>query len=290
MISIVIISRDEPALNSTLTALEVQAAASVEPVEVLVVDASNERLDAIRLAHSEVRWINFTAPAGVRVSIPHQRNAGVAAANGDIIVFTDAGCLPKAGWLEQLVAPILAGSETVTSGIAVSHDGRGLYDISAKKMAATTYLRECPTICMAFRRTAFEDVGGFDERFEYGSDIDFSWRLVGAGHKIRHVQRAVVSHDWGTSTRQIGRAYKYGRARARLYRTHLRRLPRLLSDDPVVLIYPLFLLGLPISIRHRWYPALLLVPAWRSRTERPVAVVVDHLAFGVGVLRELGWP
>jgi hypothetical protein len=53
--------------------------------------------------------------------------------------------------------------------------------------------------------------------------------------------------------------------------------------------YPLFLLGLPLAIRYRWYPALLLVPAWRSRTDSPVAVIVDHLAFGLGVLREVGW-
>jgi hypothetical protein len=58
--------------------------------------------------------------------------------------------------------------------------------------------------------------------------------------------------------------------------------------DPMVLVYPLFLLGLPITLRHRSYLALLLLPAWRNRAEGPVRVVADHLAFGLGVLRELG--
>ena len=287
MISVVVISKDESALSMTLTVLKAQAAASAVPVEVLVVDASNHRLDAIRETHPDVRWIDFSAPIGVRVSIPHQRNAGVAAASGDIIVFTDAGCRPEEHWLDRLVAPILAGEETITSGIAMSHDGRGVYDNHVRRLATRDYLSECPTISLGFRRTAFDAVGGFDERFAYGSDIDFSWRLLDTGRKIRCVPGAVVTHDWGGRRRQVRRAYVYGRARARLYRSHPRRLRRLLADDPAALVYPLFLLGLPITIRHRWYPALLLVPAWKNRRERPGRVIVNHLAFGLGVLREL---
>ena len=75
-----------------------------------MVDASGGRLDHIRRRHADqVRWMQFQPPAGVRVSIPHQRNAGVRAARGDIIVFTDAGCQPEPGWLDRLVAPLRAG-------------------------------------------------------------------------------------------------------------------------------------------------------------------------------------
>ena len=289
MISIVVISKDEPGLDATLTDVVAHTAGSPALCEVIVVDASDGRLGWIRRAHPDVRWIDFTTPAAVRVSIPHQRNAGVAAANGDIIVFTDAGCRPCEDWLEQLVAPILARDETITAGIAVSTNGRSPYDPLAKRIGATDYLSECATLNIAFRRPAFDAIGGFDEQFEYGSDIDFSWRLVGAGFRIRCIPNAVVAHDWGTPMRQLRRAYHYGRARARLYRAHPHRLPWVLRDDPVMVAYPLFLLGLPLAIRYRWYPALLLVPAWRSRTDSPVAVIVDHLAFGLGVLRELGW-
>ena len=60
------------------------------------------------------------------------------------------------------------------------------------------YLRECPTGNIAFHREAFDAIGGFDESFAFGSDIDFSWRLVDAGYRIRTVPDAVVRHDWGT--------------------------------------------------------------------------------------------
>ncbi|WP_217915588.1 glycosyltransferase family 2 protein [Miltoncostaea marina] len=287
MISIVVISKDEPALDGTLAEVSAHAAALPGGAEVVVVDASAGRLDHVRRAHPGVRWIDWSPPPGVAVSIPHQRNAGVAAARGDVIVFTDAGCRPAEGWLERLVAPLLSGEEAVAAGVATSPDGDGLYDSRTLAAAeAAVHLPECPTINMAFRRAAFDDVGGFDERFQYGSDIDFSWRLVEAGHRIRSVPRAVVTHDWGSPTRQLRRGYRYGRARARLYRKHRRRLPRALRGDPMVFVYPLFLLGLPLTLRWRAYPLLLLVPAWRNRADGPLRVVADHLAFGLGVLRE----
>lgn len=288
MISIVVISKDEVALDGTLGDVLAHANRLGEPTEVVVVDASQRRLDHVRHAHPGIRWIDYAPPPGVAVSIPHQRNAGVAAAEGEIVVFTDAGCRPRDGWLPLLVAPLLAGQETVTAGLATSPNGDGIYDGRVHRTAAAAYLPECPTINMAFRREAFDAVGGFDEGFQYGSDIDFSWRLVDAGHRIRSVADSAVAHDWGTPGRQLRRGYRYGRARARLYRKHLHRLPRALRDDPMVIVYPLYLLGLPLALRHRGYLALLLVPAWRNRADGAVRVVADHLAFGLGVLRELG--
>lgn len=56
------------------------------------------------------------------------------------------------------------------------------------------------------------------------------------------------------------------------------------------MIYPVFLLGLPLTVIFPFYPALLLIPAWRNRSLGAVRVVVDHLTFGAGVLAELVRP
>jgi GT2 family glycosyltransferase len=47
------------------------------------------------------------------------------------------------------------------------------------------------------RRSAFEDVGGFDEDtfFLYCDDVDLSWRLREAGHRVVNHPAAVVFHD-----------------------------------------------------------------------------------------------
>jgi GT2 family glycosyltransferase len=140
---------------------------------------------------------------------------------------------------------------------------------------------------MAFRREVFDKIGGFDESFAYGSDSDFTWRLVDAGIRILAVPDAIIRHDWGGRRRQLKRSYAYGKARARLYRKHRSRRRRVLRDDPVVVIYPLFLLGLPLTFFFPLYPALLLIPAWRNRSAGALTVLVDHLVYGAGVLAEL---
>jgi glycosyltransferase involved in cell wall biosynthesis len=290
MISLVVISKDEPALDRTLTALREQIAELREvPCEIIVVDASDGRLDGIRRAHEPtVQWIQFERPPGIGVTIPHQRNVGVRAAQGDIIVFTDSGCYPVPGWLAALTSPIRSDAEDVTAGSTqAAVEGVNPYQNSEMRYRTPDgYLTECPTINLAFRRTAFNAIQGFDERFAYGSDSDFSWRLVDAGFRILAVPDAIVRHDWGTRRRQLRRSYLYGRARARLYRKHPARRRRVLREDPVVVIYPLFLLGLPLTFVFPLYPFLLLIPAWRNRSAG-ARVLVDHLAFGVGVLAEL---
>ncbi|HTT54255.1 MAG TPA: glycosyltransferase [Streptosporangiaceae bacterium] len=287
MISVVIISKDEASLDRTLAEVTAQAQAA-GPAEVVVVDASGSRLDHIRRRHAgRVRWIPFQPPAGVLVSIPHQRNAGVRAARGDIIVFTDAGCQPEPGWLGHLVAP-LQQDECVAAGLTLAMPGSsGLYDQGARAARDTRYLTECATINLAFRRAVFDAVGGFDERFAYGSDVDFSWRLVDRGYRIRNVPGAVIRHDWGGWRRQLRRSYVYGQARARLYRKHPSRLRHVLREAPMVVVYPAFLIGLPLTLVCPLYPALLLIPAWRNRSNGAARVLADHLSYGAGILSEL---
>jgi GT2 family glycosyltransferase len=149
------------------------------------------------------------------------------------------------------------------------------------------YLDVCGTGNLAFRRGVFDAVGGFDERFEYGSDTDFSWRLVDAGYRIRYVPDAVIRNDFGTWRRQLRRCYVYGKAKVRLYGKHPSRLKSLLRDDPAMIVYPVFLLGLPLTLVFPFYPALLLIPAWLNRSRGGLRVVVNNLVRGVGILAEL---
>ena len=56
--------------------------------------------------------------------------------------------------------------------------------------------------CMLVRRTAFEEVGGFDARyFLYWEDADLCRRLRARGHEIRYVPAATAVHQVGHSSR-----------------------------------------------------------------------------------------
>ena len=72
----------------------------------------------------------------------------------------------------------------------------------------------------------------------------------------------------------------YGKARARLYRKHRSRRRDVLRNDPMVVVYPLFLIGLPLTLIFPLYLLLLLIPAWRNRSHGIIRVLIDHCGSG----------
>jgi cellulose synthase/poly-beta-1,6-N-acetylglucosamine synthase-like glycosyltransferase/dienelactone hydrolase len=288
-ISVVIVNKDDRLLSDTLRMLEPFVGNTI--VEVVVVDASNGALDDIRVANEWARWIDFVQPPGIRTTIPHQRNIGVRAAEGDVIVFTDSGCLPEDGWLEKLLSPILTEGEDVSCGPAKAI-GKSIYSGERfRGVRDAKYVPAATTINIAFRREAYEAVGGFDESFGAAEDIDYTWRLTDHGYRLRWVPDAVVLHDWGTPKRQLRRSFFYGKGMCRLLKKHPHRIGDAAKQNSAPFVYPLFLLGLPLTLKCRWYPLLLLWPAWRQRNEElPWLVLLDHLVAGAGVLYELVSP
>lgn len=285
MIAIIVVSKDEPALEATIR--DLASVASPTPFEVVVVDASAGRLDWVRQLFPDVRWIDFESNE-TGVSIPQQRNVGLrATGDADIIVFTDAGCRVEPEWLSNLASPIVSGAEHVTAGLTRgSGPWKGLYEPDSE--VAGGYLEEAATINLALAREVIDGIGEFDEGFEYGSDIDYTWRVVEGGYRIRSVPDALVVHDWGSRRRQIRRSYRYGKARARLSRKHFTSVRELVRRDPVLVFYPMFLLSSPLALVFPPYLLLLLIPAWRARYSRPFVTVLDHLVYGAGALVEVG--
>jgi GT2 family glycosyltransferase len=286
-VSYVVINKDDRGIEATLDALRTAADGTDLDAQTVVVDASEGRLDDIRDRFPDVRWSAF-APRPGKPTIPEQRNAGVAAAGrSDVVVFIDASCLPQERWLERLLAPILQEGEALTAGAHRSHGDEGLRDEVGRHLGAIEHLREAPTLNLAVRRDVFDRIGGFDETFRYGSDADFTWRANDAGLRVRYVPDAVVSHDWGSARDDLRRSWVYGQARLHLYAKHRGRRGRMLKDDPTAVVYPVFLLALPIALWRRSFLALLLVPLLRNRGRRPFVTVVHHLVYGAGVLAAL---
>jgi glycosyltransferase involved in cell wall biosynthesis len=285
VISVVIINKNDRGIADTLRAL--QQVNAPTPFETLVVDASNGKLDDIAAQFPAVQWLPFSSKTGRTFTIPEQRNTGVAAAKGDIIVFTDANCVPEADWLELLTAPLLHDNEQLAAGSTRSRGASSIYDQDHDHRKGQTYIRECPTINLAFRREAYEKIGGFDERFDYGSDVDFSWRANDLGYKVRYIPEAVVAHDWGNSSANAKRSYRYGVARARLYKKHPGRWRQLFTHDITALVYPVYMLGLPLTLWFWPYPFIIIIPLLKNIQKQPLKVLQKHLIYGVGFLREL---
>jgi cellulose synthase/poly-beta-1,6-N-acetylglucosamine synthase-like glycosyltransferase len=281
-VSIVIISKDETFLADTIDHISENVHQSF-PTEIIVIDASDGRLDWIRQAHPAARWIDFQPPPGVRISIPHQRNRGVAEAGGSVVVFTDAGCRPGPDWLDRLIEPIVAGEERIAVG-PVNRVGSP----ERPHVGTEKYVQECPTINLAFRPDVFDELGGFDERFEYGSDLDFSWRVVDAGIPIRLVGEAVITAEWGGWQRQLKRSYVYGIARTRLHDKHRAARPSLIRSDVYFVSHGVGLVSLPLALLWPPYAAIVLLSLWKSRGSRnPFFAALNEVALSLGFISEL---
>jgi len=84
--------------------------------------------------------------------------------------------------------------------------------------------------CMLLRRSAFDEVGGFDgSYFMYFEDMDLCLRLARAGWKIVLEPRAIVEHVVGGSTRSAPyrKVLDHHRSTLRFYQRRYQRDPRL---------------------------------------------------------------
>jgi len=288
MISIVIIVKNDRGIKGTLQALI--AHPKTEETEIIVVDSTkNGALDEIRdeLKSNQIAWLKYKNTNNKRITIPEQRNTGVSKASGDIIVFIDANCIPQEGWLKNLIQPIREEGEVIVAGATKSQEPETIHDQVVNRNSNTKYVDECPTINLAFKKTLLDDVGFFDETFNYGSDVDFSWRVIDKGYKVRNVPGALITHDWGDLKDELKRSILYGEARARLYRKHKKRWKLLFTKDIVCVIYPVYIIFLPLTIFLPWYPFLIIIPAIRNWNKNPTRTIIDHLIYGLGILKEV---
>lgn len=293
-VSVVVISKDEPPLSVTLAVLREQCV-DVD-AECVVVDASMGRLGRVRDDHPWVRWHDYVGPADRLVTIPHQRNVGVEVAKGDVIAFCDAGGVPASSWLSNLTAPILEGNTSATAG-PISSRRRCAYG-TLNDLPTGAVVRRVVTCNFAFSRALFHRVGGFDERFDYGSDSEFGWRIEEAGEQVVSVSDAVVTIDWGSRRRQLKRDLRYGEAKVRQFLLCPAQRRRILQESPEVFVYPLLFLTLPLAVIAAlvaerpalvvpWALGCAILLARDLWCRRPLGSMLDHVVVSIGIGNEL---
>jgi glycosyltransferase involved in cell wall biosynthesis len=281
-ISIIIIVKNDRGIAHTLDALERQE--KPVPSEIIVVDASDPSLLAdIRRAHPDVKWHQFVPQIPNKTSIPEQRNVGVELAQGNIIVFIDANCVPSEHWLVELAKPILEGKETMTAGSVRASDPKVYVNVNPEDDKNDGYLTQSGTGNLAFKKEIWEKVGKFDESFLFGSDADFTWRCSKAGNRILFVRHAFITHDWGDLKSEIKRSFRYGKARAYIIKKHPELLRELLGDNLYILAYTLYFVGLPLTYFFWWYPFVILLAIAKNVGHHPFKMVFMNATYTAGM-------
>lgn len=283
--SIVIIVKNDRGIATTLKALQ-PLVSRRKNVETLVIDASHPAtLYDIKLDFPWANWVYFTNNTSKHITIPEQRNLGVKQATGDVIAFLDSDCEPSKTWFTTLQKAFEQDDLDAVTGPIASIGGLTAHDTGYARWQDGEEIFECGAANLAIRSKVLKKIGSFDDNMTYGEDVDVTWRLRHAGHQIICKNGMRIGFDWGETKLERKRAFRYGTSRAMLYKKHPRSWRNLFGQDINVLIYPLFILALPLTIWLPFYPLLLIVPLARNLSSRPLQTTGLHLLYACGVIK-----
>ncbi len=177
-------------------------------------DGTPELLDRLttRLASRFLRVEVDAGDANLGFGAGHNRNAARGRAPLLLVLNPDAELEPDAlACLAEEVEP--SGDDVAAFELRqVPYEHPKVYD---PRTGETGW---CSGAALLLRRSAFDAVGGFDERiFLYGEDVDLSFRLRDAGYRLRYAPRAVVRHHTYAAPGQVKPQQWLGSTLANLY-------------------------------------------------------------------------
>jgi glycosyltransferase involved in cell wall biosynthesis len=122
------------------------------------------------------------------------RNLGVAAAQGELIAFTDPDTLPDPDWLVAAAAALEANESRALEGaVAAEYETERAFIRQVRNEDGGRYM----TANMVFAKDLLDAVGGFDERFRpppFLEDSDIAFRVLDAGVDIPFAPSVRVRH------------------------------------------------------------------------------------------------
>jgi glucosyl-dolichyl phosphate glucuronosyltransferase len=201
--------------------------------ELLVVDNGSgddtaRIVENTALSNMQVRFL-FEPGKG----LSRARNAGLTAARGELILFTDDDVTPAPDWAMEMMLPLLNGTCDAVIG-KITLDPKLTRDwltsahrwwlASSDDARPHEGFRELIGASMGFRRPVLERVPAFDTELGAGAlgfsdDTLFGWQLAEAGFRIGYAPAARVIHhlnasrlgrtEWLDASRNRGRSEAY---------------------------------------------------------------------------------
>ena len=193
---------------------------------ILVDDGSTDTTQQLAEQFPRVRYFRHLTNLGLSAA----RNTGIAAAEGEIVAFTDADCRADEDWLYHLISDLVSSEFAGMGGhnLLPSDDSLTAAAVMvspggpAHVMLTDREAEHIPGCNMAFFKNALVAIGGFDPIYcKAGDDVDICWRLQQAGYKIGFSPAAFVWHyRRSTVSAYLKQQRGYGEAEALLVRKH----------------------------------------------------------------------
>jgi cellulose synthase/poly-beta-1,6-N-acetylglucosamine synthase-like glycosyltransferase len=245
------------------------------------------------------------------------RNRGVAAARGEIVLFTDADCVPDGDWIEEMLRPFEDPEVVGVKGVYRTRQGGILprfvqceYEERYEKMARLKQIDFVDTYSAGYRRGILLSAGGFDTAYPDASveDQELSFRLAERGYRMVFNPRAIVYHRHPETLRAyFRRKFNIGYWKLRVLRSHPQKAisdshtPQALKVQMALALVLLPLLALALALNSlAWLAALAVLVFLISivpftvkalRKELTVGLVVPFflfvrgLALGAGMIK-----
>lgn len=163
-----------------------------ERYEVIVTD-DGSRTTAEQMILERYGWAKWVA--GPVRGAAANRNNGARFAKGEWLAFCDDDCIPDVQWLEAYATALRSNPSCHI------FEGRVYVDRPRKTLAEYSPIFEVggslPSGNFICRRSVFETLGGFDERYMYVmEDVDLRARILKAGYHFLFIREASVCHPW----------------------------------------------------------------------------------------------
>ena len=191
-------------------------------LEIIVVEnASGDNSEVrLRAAHPDVRIVVSPSNVGFAGGC----NLGVARSTGEFVAFLNNDAKPDRAWIRAAISqfaqsPAIGavaskvvdwdGNNVDFVGAAMTWFGMGYKPLTGEPLPA----REIPVHDVLFgtgsamfvRRSVFEELDGFDERFfMFFEDVDFGWRLNLRGWRYVYEPKSIALHKHHASMSSFG--------------------------------------------------------------------------------------
>jgi GT2 family glycosyltransferase len=195
------------------------------------------------------------------LGVPKSQNKSLRLAEGKYIFFTDADCIVSENWIEQ-------GLKSFRNENCVAVEGKTHYvsknytptfsDHPIRNEEAGQFM----TCNMAYKRSVLENIGGFDERFDYLEDRDLGLRVLRLGQICFNPEMVVHHRKVTTSPIQFVKKAKWTRNRVLLYKKFKEKQ------------YILWRIMFPTYLMATIFPPFIIVSLFRNqyRTKEDLAL------------------
>src|SRR5579875_222216 len=236
-ISVIVPVRNEAAFIAATLQQLLEQRYDAGRFEVIVADGRSTDDTRTIVAALQARYAHLRLLDNPRQWSSAGRNDAVRAARGDIMLLVDGHCQLNNPYYLQNIADAFAesgadcigrpqpldvtGANRLQQAIAAARASRLGHHPASHIYSGRAGFVPPQSVAVAYRRSVFDTVGLFDERFDACEDVEFNHRVVKAGLTCWFTPRVRVHyHPRATLAGLFRQMVRYGRGRVRLLRKH----------------------------------------------------------------------